>query len=282
MRLPDRHSRLRRGLRLSLVSLTVLALTGFITAPLERHAWARVAANQVEMNAESLEGALGQGVVLAVLGGFRTLVADLLFIEMYTHWADKDAARVEALIPVVTSIDPRPLFFWRESSRMVVFDIPVWRMRVQEQRLGRKLTPQERRVLTVEQARKGIAILHQALNYRPEDARIFQDIAIVYLTKLGDKEKAAEYYLKAWRCPNGSFYHGRLYAVLMDQSGHPRKAYRFLQEYYNSVPLEHPFARAGVVLERIRELEARLGIPENERFVPEELPPEPRPGEAIL
>ncbi len=274
----DRNSPVGRALRLSVVALGVFLITGLLAQPLERSAWKRVSANLTELRVDDLENALGQGVVLGVLGGFRTVIADFLFIELYVHWADKDWAKVEALAPVVNSVDPRSHFFWLNNARIVAYDLPVWRIRQQnaEFRRGgsdRRLTPEEEFAIMREQAYKGIEILERGLLYHPNDARLLQDIASTHLNKLGDTETAAEYYLKAWRGKGARFFHARLHAQLLTNLGRDAEALAFLREHYEEIPKDHHFSRPTVVLQRIRELEERLGLDESERFVPSVPPP---------
>ncbi|MGF1483817.1 MAG: tetratricopeptide repeat protein [Opitutales bacterium] len=265
---------LMRGLRLTAVSLAVLFLTGLLAYPLERGAWKRVSANLNELRVEEVESALGQGVILGVLGGFRTLMADLLFIRMYTHWEKKEWTKVEALMPVLTSVDPRSLYFWINANRIVAYDIPV--MRIREINAGfkragsdRVLTPEEEQAIHAEQGLKAIDSLQQGLTYHPDESTLMQDIASTYLNKVGDVEKAAEWYLRAWQTPTRRYYQARLHAQLVYNLGRVQEALDFLIAHYREIPKDAPYARASVVLERIREMEDELGLPESERFQPD-------------
>ncbi|NBW87504.1 MAG: hypothetical protein EBR23_11955, partial [Planctomycetia bacterium] len=46
----------------------------------------------------------GQGATLAILGGFRALVADLAWIRMYAVWERRDLPGTETLLRLVTTI----------------------------------------------------------------------------------------------------------------------------------------------------------------------------------
>ena len=63
--------------------------------PVEGPAWARVQAGQPELNLGGGRGALGQGVVIGMLGGFRAIMADFLWIRTNTVWERRD--RVELI-----------------------------------------------------------------------------------------------------------------------------------------------------------------------------------------
>ena len=68
--------------------LFLLVLLGLLARPIEAPAWKEVKAGQSEMNLEALEGALGQGLVIGGLGGFRAILADFLWIRTNTRWCD--------------------------------------------------------------------------------------------------------------------------------------------------------------------------------------------------
>ena len=68
------HPLLRR-LRSALIILALLSLVGLLT-PAGVSAWREERAAQVEMNLGEVETALGQGLVVGMLGGFRTIMAD--------------------------------------------------------------------------------------------------------------------------------------------------------------------------------------------------------------
>ena len=67
-------------------------------------------ARQIELNLDGVEAALGQGLVVGVLGGFRTIVADFLWLQLNQHWEQRDRVKVDALARLVTTLDPRPDF----------------------------------------------------------------------------------------------------------------------------------------------------------------------------
>ncbi len=66
--------------------LLLLVLLGLLTRPIEAPAWKAVKAGQSEMNLEAFEGALGQGLIIGVLGGFRAILADFLWIRTNIIW----------------------------------------------------------------------------------------------------------------------------------------------------------------------------------------------------
>ena len=54
------------------------------------HAWRRARLALPEIGRRELEPTVGQGVLLGVLGGFRTVVADFTWIRGYVLWERKN------------------------------------------------------------------------------------------------------------------------------------------------------------------------------------------------
>lgn len=254
----------RRG-RLWVVCLIVLFLAGLVFSPLQNRVWPVIKASQPELNLSQVEGALGQGVVIGILGGFRTLLADIVFLRANYFWERKDRAATEALVNLTMAIDPRPMFFWQNGSRIVAYDIPIWRIR--EAGDFENISDEESDRIYAEQAERGMAIMRRAAQYHPRDYRVPLEIAQIYNNKLKDEAKAAEYYLKAWEMPNAPYYTARIYAELLRRIDRKEEAYVFLRDLYDqALAANDPRASAPVILERIRDLEKELNISSLERL----------------
>lgn len=255
-------------LRLSRILLIILALLllGLVTRPLEAPAWRVVKAGQPEMQLDEVEGALGQGLVVGVLGGFRAILADFLWLRTNLVWEHRDRAKLDAMIRLVTTLDPRPEFFWLNGSRMIAYDVPHWRIREEG---GYAAVPEVRQqVLDREQAQQAFELLDRALEFHPDRAQLYIEKAQIYLNRLKDDAQAAEWFLKGAQQPDAPYYAARIYAQLLRKMGKNEEAYDFLRDLYQQLP-DIPYAQKDVILERIHELEKTLEIPVWERFRPE-------------
>jgi len=257
----------------------VLVLIGLLTRPIEERAWKAVKAGQPEMNLEGIEGALGQGLVIGVLGGFRAIIADFLWIRTNTGWEKRDRVQVDAMIRLVTTIDPRPDFFWINGARIIAYDIPNWRIKKEG---GYFNVPESRQQqIEQEQSDQAFALLETARKFHPEKAKFYLETAQIYMNRLKDNLKAAEWFLLAFQKPDAPYYVARIYAELLRREGKNKEAYAFLKKLYRELPNE-PLAGKPVILDRIRELEILLKVPAWRRFVaggstlvtPDELSPE--------
>ena len=260
-----------RFLRIGLMVAT-LVVAGWAVRPFEDPAWQEVRARQPAMKLDSLQGALGQGVTVGLLGGFRAIVADFFWIKTNSSWGDKDLPATQTLVKLVTAIDPRPLYFWQNGSRMIAYDMPNWRI---EAGGGYDVVSKaKQRQIDIEQSAVAIKYLNEAFGYHPDSALIHIEIANVYLNRLKDVASAAEAYHKAALQPGAPYYAARIYGELLRRQGKNAEAYAWLTQLYpqlpkaNVSPTEIEMAMAPVVLSRIRELEAELKVPENQIFKP--------------
>ena len=155
--------RVSLGFSIFIILILVGASSRFIEGP----AWARVKAGQPELNLAEVEHALGQGLVVGMLGGFRAIMADFLWIRANTVWVDRDRAQLDAMIRLVTTLDPRPEFFWLNGARMTAYDVPNWRVREEG---GYDIVPKARqRQIDREQANQAFEIVREALEFHPDN-----------------------------------------------------------------------------------------------------------------
>ncbi len=245
--------------------LLILLLLGLLTRPIEAPAWETVKAGQPEMNLEAIEGALGQGLVVGVLGGFRAIMADLLWIRTNTIWERRDRVKLDAMVRLVTTLDPRPEFFWINGSRMIAYDVPHWRIHEEG---GYAAVPEARQqAIDLDQAEQAFDLIDEALEFHPDRAKLYLEKGQIYLNRLKDEANAATWFLKASQQDDAPYYAARIYAQLLRELGKDEEAYAFLRELHNTLP-NVPFAQKDIILERIHELENTLKVPFWKRFQP--------------
>lgn len=253
-------------LRPFLVAAGLLLLLGFSMRPIEGPAWEEVKHRQPELNPGAFEDALGQGLVLGVLGGFRAVLADFLWIRTNTIWEQRDRAKLDAMVRLVTTLDPRPEFFWINGARMIAYDVPHWRIREQG---GHQVVPEaHQEAIDREQAGQAFELLDRALQHHPKEPKLYLEIGQIYLNRLEDPARAAPWFLRAWEQPGAPYYAARIYAELLRRQGRDEAAYQFLRKLHADLPGDDPYAQKGIVLERIRKLEQDLKVPDGERYQP--------------
>jgi len=275
-----------RPLRTGLVVVGVLAATGWALDPLEQPAWAAVRATEPALKLDTLQAALGQGITVGLLGGFRSLVADFLWIKGEYTWEDHDLPGSLTCYQLATTLDPRRLYFWIDASQRIANDMPYWRIEAEG---GSDKVPRSRQeAIFQEQNQAAVRFLQNALAYHPNAPTVLEAIANVYYFRAKDYREAANYYrLAALQQAEPSFA-GRQTARMLQLVGRNQEAYDWLKQRFAFLPKPpgSPGSKAGPtgqpvtvkeqtdqmevdeMLENIRKLEATLGIPPSQAFRP--------------
>lgn len=207
---------------------------------------------------------MGRGLSAAVLGGFRALVADGLWLKTYRAWSAGDLPATQILIHLVTVVDDRPLFFWLNGARMLAYDMTEWRLA----KIGAAgpAPAAVRRRIADEQAALALRYLEAARRRHPDNAALCVEMAHIHLNLRADVAAAARCYRQAAELPDAPRYAARVHAQLLRRLGRPREAYLWLCRLHATLPARDPEAMPDVVLQRIRELEETLAIPAAQRY----------------
>ena len=253
---------MRSRLAILAVTIAALAAAGGALRLMVAPVWDDLRARQPALQLDA--AGAGQGATLAILGGFRALVADLAWIRMYALWEKRDLPATETLLRVVTTIDPRPVYFWLNAARITAYDFPFWRVLAAG---GFAVVPDEVQTrLSHEQARAALRGLETAMRHHPGSVELWVERANIELNRLGDLGAAAESYRRAWELPGAPHYVARLRAEVLRKAGRRAEALEWLARLHPTLPSDDPAAAADIVLGRIRELERELGVPPEQSY----------------
>lgn len=246
--------------------LLVLTIAGGVTDRAVRDVWREVRAKEPELNLREFESALGQGLTMGLLGGFRAVIADFLWLRMNLAWEQRNLPATQTLITLVQSVDPRPLYFWINGARIVAYDLPVWR--IDAAGGGRSVPAAVQQEFYQEQAELGLRLLDRAMAYHPDEPLLWLEMAKIRQWKLDDIAGAADLYRRAAETGRAPYYAARIYAELLKRVGRYQEAYNWLVKLHPALPPDDPYAMADIVLGRIRELETILDVPTVDRYQP--------------
>ncbi|MEO7598003.1 MAG: hypothetical protein ABIV50_03660 [Opitutus sp.] len=207
-----------------------------------------------------------RGLSLAVLGGFRGLAADLIWLRAYVAWERHDAPLTASLLNLATAVDDRPLCFWLNGARMMAYDFPVWELEGLSSETA--LFAGERERIERQAARDALLFLERGRQSHPMNAALQIESANLQLNRLHDLEGAAAGYRQVAAMPDAPYYAARLHAELLRRLGRPHDALTYLRKLHPQLPQGIGAAGAEVVLSRICLLEAELGVPVEERYQP--------------
>lgn len=255
------------GLTTACLPIAVLLVAGLVGARVGEPAWVSVRRDMPALAGGDLQAAAGEGLTIGLLGGFRAVAADFLWVRTNAVWEDQDLAGTQALIRLVTIVDPRPLLFWINGARMIAYDMPVWRIDA-ARGIGAEVPRAVQVRITREQAAAAIELLERAVSHHPDEPLVVIEHANIVLRKLGDLEQAAALYRRAALMPGAPYYAARIHAELLRQMGRHREALDWLVAVHRRLPADDPRALWELVFDRIRELEDVLQVPAPQRYAP--------------
>ena len=240
----------------SVVILGILVLVGWMTRPISSRASVNdLAIAEVSAMDASIDH-LGQGVSFAILGGYRSLVANMVWLSLNSDWENRDFVATMAKIRLTTSIDPRPKSFWLNGARIIASDMPVWA--IGDWNAVQLFETEEGAAIRRRFARMALDFLKDARLAHPDNPDMVIEQAIIHWRKLEDLETAAELFGEVVGMDAAPFFAGRIYAELLERLGRLEEALFYLESIVDQLPAEDPRSMKPVVESRIRKLKTAI------------------------
>jgi hypothetical protein len=246
-------------LRVALVFIVLLA-SGALKLPAERAValqHRQLHLGSVELNLD-LREKIGQVGFVAALSGFRSIVADILFIQAHVAWEKTEWGRVLFLFRQVTTLQPRAILFW---------DMAAWHMAWNASVAALNDKSQPRQALRVKAQREYFAIgkdfLERGIQNNPDSPQLYESLARLYKDKYNDHEHASEAFANAAAVPGAPSYDRRFaaYELSYCERREP-EAYERLRGLYDEGEQE----RLPTLITRLKFLENKLDIPQDRRI----------------
>ncbi len=249
----------RRRTRHHLAAALMVVVFGVARLPVEmRMTQEHLAAafGGVKLNL-SLFQKIGQMSFLAGLSGFRTIVADLLWIDANTAWQRVEYGKMNLLLQTVTTLAPRNENFWDESAWHMAYNASVVAIDDPKQpSLARRRKAQREYFML------GKNYAEQGIENVPDSYLLHQRLALIFKDKLGDHCGAAVEFEKAATCPRAFAYEKRFAAYELSYCpGHEREAWQRLRKLYDAGPQE----RLPTLELRLKTMEEKLQLPQEQR-----------------
>jgi hypothetical protein len=189
---------------------------------------------------------------VAALSGFRSLVADVLFIQAHVAWERTQWSRLLLLFRQATTLQPRNVLFW---------DMAAWHMAWNASTAALNDPLQPREALRIKAAREylelGKDFLERGIKNNADRPELYEALARLYRDKYQDHEHASEFFAKAADIPGAHSYARRFAAYELAQCpGREREAYEQLRALYNRGQQE----RLPALVRQLKELEIKLNI----------------------
>ena len=211
----------------------------------------------VELNLD-LREQLGQLGFIAALSGFRSIVADILFIQAHVAWERTEWGRVLLLFRQVTTLQPRVVLFWDMAAWHMAWNASIAAMNDQTQpRLALRIKAQR------EYFALGKDFLERGIKNNPDHPQLYESLARLYKDRYQDHAHASEFFAKAAALPDAPSYDKRFSAYELSYcEGREREAYERLQQLYDAGENE----RLPTLIKRLKVLEEKLNIAQDQRI----------------
>ncbi|MFN2474800.1 MAG: hypothetical protein ABR526_00460 [Chthoniobacterales bacterium] len=244
----------------ALLVAIVLLLGGAAKLPLE-HQFAGQR-KQLHLQAPELNlgvrEQIGQLGFVAALSGFRSLVADVLFIQAHVAWERTEWSRVLLLFRQVTMLEPHVLLFW---------DMAAWHMAWNASAAAINDPQQPRLTLRVKAQRDyfdaGREFLERGIANNPDKPQLFEALGRLYRDKYRDHARASEFFDLTASKAGAPSYARRFAAYELSYcDGREQDAHSRLRQLYDIGERE----RLPTLIKRLKFLEDKLNIPLGQRI----------------
>ena len=242
-----------------IVVFLIIFLFGTVRLPIERNLLAQD--RQLHFHGAQLDLSLreqiGQLSFVAALSGFRSIVADIVFIQAHVAWERTEWSRVLLLFREATTLQPRAVLFWDMAAWHMAWNASVAAMNDRSQPLTARLRKQR------EYFAIGKDFLERGIRNNPDKPQLYEALARLYQQKYNDHAHAAELYAKAAALPRAPSYDKRFAAYELSYcEGRERDAYERLRHLYDMGEKE----RLPTLIKRLKFLEDKIDIPQDQRI----------------
>ncbi len=240
------------------IALFVFAalVLGWAVSPLDRSIATQLGQRSGVESLRNLESQFGQGLSVAILGGYRSVAANLVWLSKNGDWEEQDVAGTLGKIALATSIDPRPELFWLNGARIIANDMPTWV--VGYANTDQLIETEEGQAVARQYAQRALKFLEESRPYHGDNPDVYLEEATILWRKTGDKAGAAERLERALGTGVAPYVIYRVYAELLIELGRKAEALAVYEAHYQTLPDNDVEAMKFVVAERIRRLRKEL------------------------
>jgi len=209
---------------------------------------------------------LGQAGLLALFGGLRAAMADLVYIGAHVVWEKAKYGKMKEYFDICTALQPRNELYWDMASWHMAYNGAAY-VAMKDTTI-RNQFEREREIRNY--WKLGEDYLLNGIKNNPDNWVLYDHLGMLYRDKFHDNVKAAYYYAEAAKRPGAlGFVHRSEALALADAPGHEQEAYDKLLILYK----EGNRQWLPSVLKKLQLMERKLGIPKDRRV---DIPPEYR------
>ncbi len=204
---------MKTPLKSKLAALAVLLVFGFLRLPIESGLSRDLRAHHFrdsELDL-SMREQLGQGMFVASVGGFRSLIASVLYLGADVHFGNQEWGKVEGTYGIITRLQPRSSHYWDAAhwhmaynafgyyQRMAASEEDTWK----QWQMTHKLAPYY--------LKRGRELLEEGIRHNPDSYVLYRAMGDLMRGKYRDECAAADWYLRGSKLSYARGFMHRLY-----------------------------------------------------------------------
>ena len=250
-------------MRIPVMAILVLTLPAMALAPFEHRLHAE--RNRLKYGsakaALTLRDRISQNTWIALLAGFRGVVADFIWIQGHQYWETKQWLRQYRALDTVVMLQPQSVLFWDMGSWHLGWNI-AYAERISPDNVTQAQGIQRERIWH----ERAEAFLKRGIENIPNRYELYFKLGWLYHMKFHDHCRAEKYFGKAASFPSAPPFIGRMYARAKEGCGEVKEAYEYWRDLWFQGPAN--IDMPSIVARELKRLEDLLDLPEDERVFP--------------
>jgi hypothetical protein len=256
-------------MKIKLIAILLLVASSLLLFPLEeriRETRREILGEEPQIHAAWRE-VIGQQAMLAMLAGFRGIVADFLYLRGHGYWEKQEWILQYKYMSMACTLQPHSITFYELASWHFAWNVSY------AARVDTSLTEEERHKAEREWIEKGRDLMLEGVRNNPTNYEFYFYLGFLYGNKwrirVNEQEgycEAAKWYAKAYEFPDATDICGREAARNLALCGKTEEAYKYWIKLWKEPG--RGFKNAPYIEYNIRELENKLNIPNEDRIFP--------------
>ncbi len=210
-----------------------------------------------------LRSKLSQNLAVALLSGFRGIVADFVWLGAHGSWEEEKWYRMKEEIELAVVLQPHSIPFW---------DIGAWHMAWNASH-GENVNPKYpsdayRIKMQREWIRAGKMFLEESIKNNPDNSDLYFQLGWLIYQKLEDPLGAVPYFIKSTSYPDAPPYVSRMVGHMYEKGGKLQEAYQWWKRLWAQNHKKTPGQLWYKIAQWGHEAEVKLNIPTTERVFP--------------
>jgi len=261
-------------LKIKLIVALILVASSLLLFPLEErireHRRAAFGVQQL-LPERDWRDVVGQHAMLAMLAGFRGIVADIYYLYGHAYWEKQEWILQFKNMQMACRLQPHSLMFYELSSWHFAWNVSY------AARVDTTMSPDQQLKAERYWIEQGRNIMLEGIRNNPDRFEFYFYLGFLYANKwrirIDEKEgycEGAKWYAKAYEFPEAMDVIGRSAARCLDLCGKPEESYQYWIKLHNEPG--RGYKQDDLIEAAIRDLEERLNIPDGTRIFPKHPP----------